>query len=703
MLNILSNKGLDLQKETHQGKSYLVHVEECRRLAHSLMEKVYNYPPELIRFSLLLCELHDLGKLLPKWKLDSKGRPFHAIEGSEWLLRENLEINLSPEYRKILLYAIMTHHSPLLIGSKLREVIERAEKLSADKRSFNKYTECRKLININEVLDKLEKNERRALADAIGIVKIADILSAKGISIHEILTQYSKFNISKDEIRNAIIKRAYERNQVFDSSKFEKQFKIASLREKYLLVAAPTGWGKTTLALLRMSTVKPIKIFYVLPTITAIKDFYDFFVGLLNQESVGEYFYFADVDLLEKDFESEIHPLETYRYFIPKITITTIDQLLLTIIQVGRYYARRFNLKNSLIILDEFHLLTPEMIAILRMFLKEFAENYNLSCLIMSATPSPLYEDLLREVVPQLKSVILDEEYRSLKRHKICYINEKYIDELITENEDLIRKRRTLILVNTVSKAQRLYELIKNIFESTKKVVLLHGDFAYKDRVNKEKEVKNADILVSTQVAEVSLDISFDLLITELAPIPSLIQRFGRVNRYGLIHPPWTNVYVCKPRGKEPYGLLIDLASEVLSSLISGIEREGEATYLKREFWLYEQQLREEVERFEEEVSEKISIMKDFFSFLVEESKMLRKFGREERWLAIPLLYLDNALTIFKELQITNKYQERAKLYAEIKKYLVPASYTDIKKAKWDYELRVPVIENYDEELGIIR
>ena len=67
---------------------------------------------------------------------------------------------------------------------------------------------------------------------------------------------------------------------------------------------------------------------------------------------------------------------------------------------------------------------------------------------------------------------------------------------------------------------------------------LVHSRFKRGKRNQLENDLRNiynncteACFVVSTQVVEVSLDISFDLMITECAPIDSLIQRFGRINR----------------------------------------------------------------------------------------------------------------------------------------------------------------------------
>ena len=244
----------------------------------------------------------------------------------------------------------------------------------------------------------------------------------------------------------------------------------------------------------------------------------------------------------------------------------------------------------------------------------------------------------------------------------------------------------------------------------SRKVVLIHGDFAYKDRARKEEQTSEADVLISTQVAEVSLDLSFDVLVTEPL-IPSLLQRLGRVNRYGG-EPERTNAFLCEPEGYEPYGRIsINLARENLSSLLEGLERKGEEAYLSEEFWLYEHQYREEMERVEEKVFEVVEEgLLNFFGSTVKEKKVLEMSGREETYLAVPEIYLGEVLSLYKKLEEleglrgSKGYEERSRTYAEIKSYLAPTSLSDLKRrAEWHEELGSWMIKGYDEELGIVR
>jgi CRISPR-associated endonuclease/helicase Cas3 len=704
----LKKRGFDLTKRTHCKKTFLSHMKECYEFVKEFVEKIYPLDDRLADFALTLCALHDVGKLLPRWDLHVQQRPLHAIEGAEWLLRENEKLKLSPKldsiYHKILAYAILTHHSSLIAPFKLQDIIYYAERHKI--KNFVSYQHCKKLVKkLNDLISTIDRQTRIRLVDSIGIFKLADMVSAKNISANEIISQYCWLEGLKDRIKAEIIKRANRKLGKFNADKFRKQSEVAISCEKHLLFAAPTGWGKTAVALLRMIRIRPLKIFYILPTITAIKDFTHNLIEVFGKGQVGEYFYFADVEALksiEEQYGDELPPLDFYRYFVPKVTITTIDQLLFSIIQVGKYHVRRFNFKDALLVFDEYHLLTPEMIAVLRLFLKEFSGIYNFSCLMMSATPSPFYKDLLLKTTQGMKNVILRDEYKGLKRHKVDVVN-SYVDDFINKNIDIIQKRSTLVLVNIVSEAQHIYKLLKEAIGGRKRITLIHSKFAYKDRSRKEKQIEKTDILVSTQVAEVSLDISFDVLITEEAPIPSLVQRFGRVNRYGSI-PEQTNVYICRAKSEHPYGTLpIRWARDSLDSLCNGLEKKGEAIYLDEKFWESEYLYNDKVDQFERKCSEYMEGMHDFFSFRKAEQKITEMFGREETWLAIPEQYLKNAYCLLKKMQLTSNYNQRGMLYAQIKGYLAPASPTDVRKVDWDDKLRIPVIKDYDDELGIIR
>lgn len=103
------------------------------------------------------------------------------------------------------------------------------------------------------------------------------------------------------------------------------------------------------------------------------------------------------------------------------------------------------------------------------------------------------------------------------------------------------RGRVTLVVCNTVERACKTHEALRQAGH-TDGIELIHSRFRPHERKQwrdnflnrKACEDKDADrIIVATQVVEAGVDISAGCLVTELAPWPSLVQRFGRCARYG--------------------------------------------------------------------------------------------------------------------------------------------------------------------------
>ncbi|MHB2018372.1 MAG: type I-G CRISPR-associated helicase/endonuclease Cas3g [Candidatus Xenobia bacterium] len=90
----------------------------------------------------------------------------------------------------------------------------------------------------------------------------------------------------------------------------------------------------------------------------------------------------------------------------------------------------------------------------------------------------------------------------------------------------------TLLIVNTVQRAQDIAEQLTRLRTP---FTLLHSRFRPHEREPREQSLQSpgSGIVISTQVVEAGVDISARSLFTELAPWSSLVQRFGRCNRYG--------------------------------------------------------------------------------------------------------------------------------------------------------------------------
>ena len=106
-----------------------------------------------------------------------------------------------------------------------------------------------------------------------------------------------------------------------------------------------------------------------------------------------------------------------------------------------------------------------------------------------------------------------------------------------------------LVVRNTVRRAQETYETLRERFGED--VGLNHARFTIGDRLAKDKDLldrfgpprkagrrPHRAIVVATQVVEQSLDVDFDLLVTDLAPIDLVLQRIGRLHRHERSRPP---------------------------------------------------------------------------------------------------------------------------------------------------------------------
>jgi len=227
------------------------------------------------------------------------------------------------------------------------------------------------------------------------------------------------------------------------------------------------------------------------------------------------------------------------RHIGASVKVLTPHQLASLAFATKGYEAMIADLKGCDVILDEIHTYSETTQAIV---LKIVEILCNIGCRVHIGTatmPTVLYNRLIDILGGKGKVFdvrLSDEILDTFDRH---FIHKAYsIESLKTIIDDAIKQNQKILLVcNQVKRAQKLYESLSENYPDIPKM-LVHSRFKRGKRSQLETDLRNiydksseACLVVSTQVVEVSLDISFDLMITECAPIDALIQRFGRINR----------------------------------------------------------------------------------------------------------------------------------------------------------------------------
>ena len=281
--------------------------------------------------------------------------------------------------------------------------------------------------------------------------------------------------------------------------------------------------------------------------------------------------------------------------------IGTVDQLLMGAFKHKHLMLRHLGLANKVIIIDECHAYDAYMSVYLERIL-EWLGKYQIPTIVLSATlpcgkRASLVNAYTNQKLPAVKNnsdaMFFDieeeedvatpewmttrayplitysdgEEIRSemipreetRREVKICRIDDEALQNSIAQL--LADGGCAGIIVNSVARAQTLYRALRERF-GTNNVLLFHSRFVMPDRATIEKEVTRLlgkpgkqtqrptfKIVIGTQVLEQSLDIDFDVLYTDIAPMDLLIQRMGRLHRHTRTRPRHLASPVCYVMG----------------------------------------------------------------------------------------------------------------------------------------------------------
>jgi len=375
--------------------------------------------------------------------------------------------------------------------------------------------------------------------------------------------------LKEPEWKNTIKEMTDARNITFELT---NNIVFEELIGKIKTLTAPTGSAKT-LALLNLgfklratitnaSGIKP-KIIYCLPFITIteqvaqiVKDIMGLARTKNQTEELTVHHHLAPIiwNILENPDDEQLQKKKIERdLFFTKlwrsdVIITTFVRFWESILSCKKAEVLRFHrMANSIIIFDEIQAIPTQFWDIIYQALRNLATNYH--CTIISATATqPLI------IPPEKKEDLVDthpkaiELYAKLNRYDLIYHrNQLDINQFVQKvvNKELIKQpiENLMIVLNTKSVASyvsdelfsiiteknlpyKVYFLSRNVLASDRKNIL--------ERLQKHLKQKNAEkkcLLICTQLVEAGVDISFEKVIRDIAPLSSIIQVAGRCNR----------------------------------------------------------------------------------------------------------------------------------------------------------------------------
>lgn len=311
------------------------------------------------------------------------------------------------------------------------------------------------------------------------------------------------------------------------------------------ILTAPTGSGKTESACLwlqkQFRESGKGRVFYILPFTASINAMHRRLDEEIGNDKVGvlhgkvaEYID-SCIELQSPGISTEERSnkvkkiKENYQTLVTPFKVVTPFQLLKHLFGLKHFEKGIFEWSGGYFIFDEIHAYRPDIFAQIIVLLGYVTKYLGVKVFVMTATLPAFMRKELEQAIGGCRNIKATEAlYDSFARHRVIIREGRLRDDLEAIQTNLHNQKRILVVCNTIKQAQ---EIFRELDAPEKR--LLHGSFNAADRNRIERDLADdlIQLLVGTQAIEVSLDIDFDCIYTEPAPLDALIQRFGRVNR----------------------------------------------------------------------------------------------------------------------------------------------------------------------------
>nr|BAL57693.1 metal dependent phosphohydrolase [uncultured Acetothermia bacterium]BAL59377.1 metal dependent phosphohydrolase [Candidatus Acetothermum autotrophicum] len=567
----------------------LTHLVEVTQLGEKIADRLGLSDPLRTKV-LLACTLHDIGKATTDFQEYIRGqrkRAYpHALASLPFaLLLEgvlNPKLGLEPT-RYEATTAVLTHHSPL--SPNLYKGYEKPDYHPELWQALQEIWTLLEEVGVRHVppLEGFQRNVRSFLNDSPAALLDASFsgqdasktlrgifqrLSTEDFARVKAVLHLADWLASAKQPKPEILFLQSGSEPVRQHTqklkplrKFQQDAQTAH-NAKILWLRAPTGTGKTEALLLWAGATE--RLIYLLPTQATTNAMWHRLRRIYGDDAVALAHGRAIYILRQESDEDPVDARLFGSVFAKPVTVATLDQYLLSHLNGRHWEERRTLARSATVILDEIHSYEPYTLGLLLEALKR--EPPARLALASATLPEPLLS-----LFPPGQLIEAEDTLWSRTRHRLKLCDGMLLEEGVqTALQEARQGSSVLVVANTIRDAQEFYKRLRQA--GWENIELLHARFIFRDRQAKEARISKPEpgrIVVATQVVEVSLDISYDVLVTEVAPMDALVQRMGRVNRQGEKPPAPVMIYRQWSEGSQRvYGReLLEWSAELLLRL----------------------------------------------------------------------------------------------------------------------------------------